>query len=99
MKPTPQLHRQLTLIIFSALIGFTLHAIATEPFIFTAEVVGVKGQARYSTNQSNWQLLKKGDLVLPGSTIQTAKKSTVTSCFGPNIPFIPHPNSFPHLVG
>jgi hypothetical protein len=48
----------------------------------TAKVVRLKGGARYKTASSDWQPLKVGDLVKPGTIIQTAAKSHVDFVLG-----------------
>jgi len=40
-----------------------------------AKVIGVKGDARYQTGGGSWQPLKTGDVVPPGSVVQTAAGS------------------------
>ncbi len=41
------------------------------------QVLQVKGQARYSSDDKTWHPLKKGEILQPGVMIQTAGKSTV----------------------
>jgi len=48
----------------------------------TAKVVRLKGGARYKTASSDWQPLKVGDLLKPGTIIQTAAKSRVDLAVG-----------------
>lgn len=47
-----------------------------------AKVVRLKGAARYSTGNNVWQKLKAGDVVMPGTLIQTAAKSSVDLVLG-----------------
>jgi len=47
-----------------------------------AKVVRLKGAARYSTGNNVWQQLKVGDVVKPGTVIQTAAKSSVDLVLG-----------------
>jgi hypothetical protein len=47
-----------------------------------AKVVRLKGAARYSTGNNVWQPLKVGDVVKPGTVIQTAAKSHVDLILG-----------------
>jgi hypothetical protein len=47
-----------------------------------AKVVRVRGAARYSTGNNIWQPLKVGDVVKPGTVIQTAAKSSVDLALG-----------------
>jgi hypothetical protein len=47
-----------------------------------AKVVRLKGSARYSTGNNVWQPLKVGDVVKPGTVIQTAAKSSVDFVLG-----------------
>src|SRR5258708_17695916 len=43
----------------------------------TAKVITVKGPARFSPDNLNWQPLKSGDILNPGSLIQTGGKASV----------------------
>ena len=45
--------------------------------VLSAEVVRLKGAARYSTGGEGWHQLKVGSIVKPGTLIQTAAKSRV----------------------
>ena len=45
-------------------------------------VIKVDGQARYSTDNKTWHTLKRGDVLMPGSVIQTAEKSTADILMG-----------------
>jgi hypothetical protein len=47
-----------------------------------AKVVRLKGSARYSTGNNVWQPLKAGDVVKPGTMVQTAAKSSVDFVLG-----------------
>jgi hypothetical protein len=47
-----------------------------------AKVVRMKGAVRYSTGNNNWQDLKIGDVVRPGTVIQTAADSRVDLVMG-----------------
>jgi hypothetical protein len=47
-----------------------------------AKVVRLKGAVRYSTGNNVWQALKVGDVVRPGSVIQTAADSRVDLVLG-----------------
>ncbi len=47
-----------------------------------AKVVRIKGAARYKNGGTEWQKLKVGDLVKPGTLIQTADKSRVDFVMG-----------------
>lgn len=47
-----------------------------------AKVVRLKGAARYKSNGAEWRQLKVGDLVKPGTLIQTAEKSRVDFALG-----------------
>src|SRR5436853_5306662 len=45
---------------------------------FSAKVIRVTGGGRYSVNGQPWQTLKVGDVLLPGTLVQTAKtKATI----------------------
>ena len=48
-----------------------------EPVPQVIQVLQVRGQARYSNDNKTWHSLKKGEVLQPGSMIQTAEKSTV----------------------
>jgi hypothetical protein len=41
----------------------------------SAKVVGLKGAARYKTGSDGWQMLRTGDVVKPGTIVETAGKS------------------------
>jgi hypothetical protein len=47
-----------------------------------AKVVRLKGGARYKTGSSDWQQLNVGDILKPGTIIQTAAKSRVDLVLG-----------------
>jgi hypothetical protein len=47
-----------------------------------AKVVRIKGSARYTTGTGTWQPLKVGDVLTPGSVIQTAADSRVDVVLG-----------------
>ena len=47
-----------------------------------AKVVRLKGAARYKIGNNDWQPLKPGDVVHPGTVIQTAAKSQVDLVLG-----------------
>src|SRR5437879_563654 len=47
-----------------------------------AMVVGLSGKARYSGDAKSWQTLKKGDVLNPGSLIQTAEGAKVDILLG-----------------
>ena len=47
-----------------------------------AKVVRLKGGARYKMGNNVWQPLKVGDIVKPGTVIQTAAKSRVDFVLG-----------------
>ena len=47
-----------------------------------AKVVRLKGAARYKSNGADWKQLKAGDLVKPGTLVQTAEKSRVDFVLG-----------------
>lgn len=48
----------------------------------TAKVVRIKGSARYATANNVWQPLKVGDVLQPGTIVQTAEKSRVDIVLG-----------------
>jgi hypothetical protein len=47
-----------------------------------AKVVRLKGSARYKVGNGEWQPLKRGDVIKPGTVIQTASKSSVDFVLG-----------------
>lgn len=47
---------------------------AQTPIQGAAKVVRIKGHARYKTATSDWQQLRVGDLVKPGTVIQTSRE-------------------------
>jgi hypothetical protein len=51
-----------------------------------AKVVRLKGDARYSTGNNVWQPLKVGDIVRPGTLIQTASNSRLDLALGSGAP-------------
>jgi hypothetical protein len=74
-----------------AMIAFGAHASAQTTPTTTApatpdatiKVVQVSGDARYSMDKKNWQKLKKGTILTPGTVIQTGKgESTVDLVLG-----------------
>jgi hypothetical protein len=58
-----------------------------------AEVVRIKGSARYSTGNNVWQPLKVGTILGAGSIVQTASDSVVDIVFGAKLAPAPHPTS------
>jgi hypothetical protein len=52
----------------------------------SAKVVRLKGDARYSTGNNVWQPLKVGDIVRPGTIIQTASNSRLDLAVGAGAP-------------
>ena len=48
----------------------------------SAKVVRLEGKARYKTASNDWQQLKVGDIVRPGTIIQTAAKAHVDFALG-----------------
>ncbi len=63
----------------------------------SAKVVRLKGAARYKTGSMAWQGLKAGDLVKPGTIIETAGKSRVDLVLGAGRPSY-HPNAEQNMV-
>ena len=53
--------------------GGTWHANAQDSTPLTAKVVKLTGTARVSEGGKPWQMLKVGDVLKPGSLVQTAK--------------------------
>jgi len=61
--------------------GVVIHAMADSAPIIT-KVVAVKGPARFSPDNRSWLPLKPGDLLNPGSLIQTGAKAAVDMQLG-----------------
>jgi hypothetical protein len=61
----------------------------------TAKVVRLKGDARYKMAGNDWQPLKVGDVVKPGTIIQTAAKAYVDFAMGAGAASVPLPMSSP----
>jgi hypothetical protein len=57
----------------------------------TAKVIHLKGSARYKIGNSDWQQLKAGDNVRPGTLIETAGKSRVDLLLGTSTPPVSRP--------
>lgn len=60
-----------------SLIGFVGGALAQSAGQGSATVLRVSGDARYSTGDNQWHTLREGDIVQPGTVLQTASKSSV----------------------
>jgi FecR protein len=78
-----QIHRYARNVVASAVallvVAFATHATAQTPVVanptspeVTAKVVNLKGKARVSNDGKSWQPVAKGDVIRPGSVIQTA---------------------------
>jgi hypothetical protein len=61
----------------------------------TAKVVRLKGDARYKMGGNDWQPLKVGDVVKPGTIIQTAAKAYVDFAMGAGSASVPVAMSSP----
>jgi hypothetical protein len=57
----------------------------------SAKVVRLEGKARYKTASNDWQQLKVGDIVRPGTIIQTAAKAHVDFVLGARSAGVPIP--------
>jgi hypothetical protein len=81
-QPARRLHLNLVaVILLMALFGFVGPAFPKERAAFTAKVVRLKGEARYSMASNQWHSINLDDLIPIGSTIQTAVGSTVDLVF------------------
>jgi hypothetical protein len=60
-----------------AVLGLATHSMAQSSPQLVAKIIRVKGMARYSRDNKTWQTVKVGDILQPGSVIQTAEKATV----------------------
>src|SRR5436309_1899352 len=58
-------------------IGLATQALAETSPQIVAKVIRVKGLARYSSDNKSWQTVKVGDILNPGSVIQTSDKAVV----------------------
>jgi len=76
------------------MITLTAHVTA-EPLQFNAEIVNLKGQASYSTNNGEtWSPAKVGDVLKPGTLVETGKeKSKVDLLLGSERTSAPQPGS------
>jgi hypothetical protein len=75
-------HKMLASAVALALVGLATSAIAENIPQFVT-VIKVEGQARYSVdNNKTWMPLHRGDVLQPGSVIQTAEKSKVDVVMG-----------------
>lgn len=59
----------------------------------SAKVIRLQGDARYKTPSNDWQPLKVGDIIRPGTIIQTAAKAHVDFVLGVNATSVPLPIS------
>jgi hypothetical protein len=75
MKETRSLLNSLVVCGVALAMGSTLMAQTVTQG--AAKVVRLKGAARYSTGNNVWAPLKVGDVVRPGTVVQTAAKSSV----------------------
>lgn len=57
----------------------------------TGKVVRLKGAVRYSTGNNVWQPIKVGDVVKPGTTIQTAANASIDIALGDSAASTPRP--------
>src|SRR4051794_35029018 len=60
-----------------AVLGLATHAMAQNSPQLVAKIIRVKGMARFSNDNKTWQNIKVGDILRPGSVIQTAEKASV----------------------
>ncbi len=66
------------LVVSALVIQFGLTSPAgAEPVPQVIQVLRIKGQARYSSDNKTWHSLKKGEVLQSGTMIQTAEKSAV----------------------
>ena len=80
MKETRSL--LISLVVCGVVLAMVSTLAAQTPKQGTAKVVRLKGAARYTTGNNVWQPLKVGDIVKPGTIIQTADKSRVDLVLG-----------------
>jgi hypothetical protein len=70
------------LVVGVALMALVASAIAQNGNQATAKVTRIKGSARYVSGNNVWQTLKVGQILGPGTTIQTAAHSMVDLVLG-----------------
>ena len=64
-------------------LGLTLPALAQSESPLSSTVMRLKGHARCSTDDGKtWRMLKVGDVVTPGTTVQTAQKADMDLLLG-----------------
>jgi hypothetical protein len=74
-------HKFLAGAVALALVTLAVHAYAEDvPQVIT--VIKLKGHARYSVDNKSWMTLRKGDVLQPGTVIQTAEESIVDISLG-----------------
>lgn len=70
-------------------IGLATQAMADTSSQVVAKVIRVKGLARFSTDNKTWQTVKLGDIINPGSVLQTSDKAIVDLLLGQRSAGIP----------
>jgi hypothetical protein len=80
MKRTQRLLNGLMACVAALAMVSTLAAESTDQNV--AKVVRLKGDARYKIGNNDWQPLKLGDIVRPGTVIQTGAKARVDILLG-----------------
>jgi hypothetical protein len=80
MKNMLRISKLLTLVLLA--VGVVATASAQQMEQGSAKVVRIKGSARYATGDNVWKTLKVGDVLKPGSIVQTADKSRVDIVLG-----------------
>jgi hypothetical protein len=80
MKRTQRLLNGLIACVAALAMVYTLAAQAADQN--TAKVIRLKGGARYKIGNNEWKQLKLGDIVRPGTVIQTGDKSRVDFLLG-----------------
>jgi hypothetical protein len=75
-----KIRRLVQCLVAGTVVAFPISVVLTadaESVPQVIQVLKVNGKARYSSDNTTWHSLKKGDVIQPAALIQTAEKSTV----------------------
>src|SRR5206468_1016403 len=78
----PAVRKLVVGVVILAMTGWAAETMAENGIPRAATVVSLSGKARYSADAKSWQSLKKGDVLNPGSLIQTADGAKVDILLG-----------------
>jgi len=70
-------HVRLSAAICMVLCGTAFQALAKAEAAYSCRVIKVQGYVRCTGDGTNWVLLKRGDVIVPGSVVQTSEESSV----------------------